>query len=162
MYHELGSKEHAESITDDRDGKFCLGQFIWTGFDYIGEPTPYFTKNSYFGQLDTAGFKKDSFYLYQAEWTDYKTNPMVHVLPYWDFNEGQLIDIRVYSNAPKTELFFNEKSIGVYEIDHEKGKQLSGKWQLPYQPGTLKAVAYDENGNVIATDIQSSFGEISG
>jgi beta-galactosidase len=154
-----GAKNIQKVITDDRDAKFCLGQFIWTGFDYIGEPTPYFTKNSYFGQIDTAGFRKDAFYLYQAEWTDYKTNPMVHILPYWDFNEGQLIDIRIYSNAPKTELFFNEKSMGVYEIDHKKGKKFSGEWQLPYQPGTIKAVAYDEKGNVIATDSQSSFGD---
>lgn len=154
-----GAKSTQKVITDDRDAKFCLGQFIWTGFDYIGEPTPYSTKNSYFGQIDTAGFKKDSFYLYQAEWTDYKTKPMVHILPYWDFNEGQLIDIRIYSNAPKTELFFNDKSLGIFEIDHQKGKQLSGEWQIPYQVGTIKAVAYDENGAVIATDTQSSFGD---
>jgi beta-galactosidase len=152
-----GAKNSQKNIIDDRDAKFCLGQFIWTGFDYIGEPTPYFTKNSYFGQIDTAGFKKDAFYIYQAEWTNYKQNPMVHILPFWDFNEGQLIDIRVYSNAPKIELFFNDTSLGVFYIDHEKGKQLSGEWQIPYQPGTIKAVAYDENDQVIATDMQSSF-----
>lgn len=152
-----GAKNSQKNIIDDRDAKFCLGQFIWTGFDYIGEPTPYFTKNSYFGQIDTAGFKKDAFYIYQAEWTDYKQYPMVHILPFWDFNEGQLIDIRVYSNAPKIELFFNDTSLGVFYIDHEKGKQLSGEWQIPYQPGTIKAVAYDENDQVIATDMQSSF-----
>ncbi|MDF2590349.1 MAG: glycoside hydrolase [Anaerocolumna sp.] len=154
-----GANNTQQNIITDRDAKYCLGQYIWTGFDYIGEPTPYFTKNSYFGQIDTAGFKKDSFYLYQAEWTDYKTNPMVHLLPYWDFNEGQLIDIRIYSNAPKTELFFNDKSLGVYEIDHVNGKQLSGEWKIPYQKGTLKAVAYDELNQIIATDIQSSFSD---
>ncbi|WMJ89181.1 glycoside hydrolase family 2 TIM barrel-domain containing protein [Anaerocolumna sp. MB42-C2] len=152
-----GAKNSQKNITDDRDAKFCLGQFIWTGFDYIGEPTPYFTKNSYFGQIDTAGFKKDAFFIYQAEWTDYKENPMVHLLPFWDFNKGQLIDIRVYSNAPKTELFFNDTSLGLFCIDHEKGKQLSGEWQIPYEPGIIKAVAYDENDRVIATDMQSSF-----
>lgn len=152
-----GAKSTQHAIIDDRDTKFCLGQFIWSGFDYIGEPTPYTTKNSYFGQIDTAGFPKDTYYLYQAEWTDYKVKPMVHILPYWDFNEGQLIDIRIYSNAPKTELFFNEKSMGVFEIDHKKGKQLSGTWQLEYHPGTIKAVAYDENDNVIAVDTRTSF-----
>ncbi len=152
-----GAKNGQKTITDDRDAEYCMGQFIWTGFDYIGEPTPYTTKNSYFGQIDTAGFKKDHFYLYQAEWTDYKIKPMVHILPYWDFNEGQLIDIRIYSNAPKTELFFNDKAIGIYEIDHAQGKQLSGIWQLPYQKGTIKAVAYDEKGNVIAIDQKRSF-----
>ena len=154
-----GAKNAQQNIIDDRDAKYSLGQFIWTGFDYIGEPTPYTTKNSYFGQIDTAGFKKDSFYLYQAEWTDYKKKPMVHILPYWDFNEGQLIDIRIYSNAPKTELFFNDKSLGTFDIDHINGKQLSGKWQIPYKPGTIKAVAYDEEGNIIATDEKRSFGD---
>lgn len=154
-----GAKSTSKCIIDDRDAKYCLGQFIWTGFDYIGEPTPYFTKNSYFGQIDTAGFKKDTFYQYQAEWTDYKKNPMVHILPYWDFNQGQLIDVRVYSNAPKVELFLSGRSLGTVEIDHEKGHQLSGDWQIPYQKGTLKAIAYDENNCVIATDEQSSFGD---
>ncbi len=154
-----GAKNSSSVVTMDRDTDFSLGQFIWTGWDYIGEPTPYFTKNSYFGQVDTAGFEKDTYYVYQAEWTDYKVNPMVHILPYWDFNKGQLIDIRIYSNAPKTELFFNDISQGRYEIDHKNGYQLSGEWQLPYAPGTIKAVAYDENGTVIATDSQSSFGD---
>ena len=154
-----GAKSSQRNIIDDRDAEFSLGQFIWSGFDYIGEPTPYFTKNSYFGQIDTAGFPKDSFYLYQAEWTNCKKAPMVHILPYWDFNEGQIIDIRIYSNAPKTELFFNDESQGVFEIDHKKGMQLSGEWQLPYKKGVIKAVAYDENGRVIATDVQSSFSD---
>lgn len=154
-----GAKNAQYNIIEDRDAPFCLGQFVWSGFDYIGEPTPYFTKNSYFGQIDTAGFKKDSFYLYQAEWTDYQKSPMVHILPYWDFNEGQLIDIKVYSNAPKIELFFNDESLGAFEIDHAKGRQLSGNWRLPYKKGVLKVVAYDEDGRIIATDIQSSFGD---
>ena len=68
----------------------------WTRFDYIGEPTPYFTKNSYFGQVDTAGFCKDSYYLYQAEWTYYKEAPMVHIFPYWDFNEGQELYLKLF------------------------------------------------------------------
>lgn len=156
-----GAKNSQRNIIDDRDAEFSLGQFIWSGFDYIGEPTPYLTKNSYFGQIDTAGFPKDSFYLYQAEWTDCKMAPMVHILPYWDFNEGQIIDIRIYSNAPKTELFFNDESQGVFEIDHKKGMQLSGEWQLPYKKGVIKAVAYDEDGRVIAADVQSSFGDAS-
>lgn len=152
-----GAKNTEYAITADRDTPYSLGQFVWTGFDYIGEPTPYFTKNSYFGQIDTAGFPKDSFYMYKAEWTDYKKAPMVHIFPYWDFNEGQMIDVRVCSNAPKIELFFNEKSLGTFDIDHEKGHELTGNWQIPYAKGTLKAVAYDEKGNVIAVDTKSSF-----
>ena len=152
-----GAKDSMKAITDDRDHEFCFGQYIWSGWDYIGEPTPYFTKNSYFGQVDTAGFPKDTYYVYQAEWTDYKEKPMVHLLPYWDWNEGQLIDIRIYSNAPKTELFFNDKSLGTFIHDHKHGLAASGEWQIPYEKGTLKAVAYDENDAIVATDIQSSF-----
>lgn len=152
-----GAKDSMDTIVKDRDHKFCFGQYVWSGWDYIGEPTPYFSKNSFFGQVDTAGFEKDTYYVYQAEWTDYKKAPMVHLLPYWDWNEGQLIDIRAYSNAPKTEVFFNDKSLGVFHHDHEKGLECSGKWQIPYSKGTLKAVAYDENDQIIATDIQQSF-----
>jgi beta-galactosidase len=152
-----GAKSIEQAIIDDRDCKFSAGMFIWSGFDYIGEPTPYHTKNSYFGQIDTAGFKKDSFYIYQAEWTDYRTAPMVHLFPYWDFNEGQLIDVCVCSNAPKVELFLNGISQGSFDIDHKKGKKLIGKWRIPYQKGELLAVAYDENQNIIAKDIQKSF-----
>ncbi|WP_342436491.1 glycoside hydrolase family 2 TIM barrel-domain containing protein [Paenibacillus sp. FSL L8-0436] len=154
-----GAKSTEACITADRDASYSLGQFLWTGFDYIGEPTPYFTKNSYFGQLDTAGFPKDAYYIYQAEWTDYRTHPMIHIFPYWDFSEGQLIDVRVCSNAPRIELFFNDVSQGTYDIDHVNGHKLLGEWQLPYAPGVLRAVAYDDLGNVIATEQQSSFGD---
>ena len=154
-----GAKDSAAAITADRNAVFCAGQFIWTGFDYIGEPTPYFTKNSYFGQIDTAGFEKDSFYAYQAEWTFKDEAPMVHILPYWDFNENQLIDIRVYSNCAKTELFFNGKSLGTFVHNHIDGNEISGKWQIPYQKGTLRAKGYDENGCCIAEDMQTSFSD---
>ncbi len=156
-----GAKSIEWCISADRDIPYSLGQFVWTGFDYIGEPTPYFTKNSYFGQIDTAGFPKDSFYIYQSEWTDYKTKPMIHIFPYWDFNEGQIIDVRVCSNAPKIELFFNEKSLGLFNIDHKKGSELVGSFKIPYRKGILKAVAYDEDYKIIAEDSKSSFKDAS-
>ncbi len=156
-----GAKSAEACIIADRDAPFSLGQFIWTGFDYIGEPTPYHTKNSYFGQIDTATFKKDSYYIYQSAWTDYKKNPMVHIFPYWDFNNGQIIDVRVCSNAPKIELQFNGTTMGTHTIDHKHGKELVGWWKLPYQEGELKAIAYDEIGKVIATDRKASFGDAS-
>ncbi len=152
-----GAVNTTMAIVPDRDAEFCIGQYIWTGWDYIGEPTPYFTKNSYFGQIDTAGFKKDTFYLYQAEWTDYRKKPMVHLLPYWDFNENQIIDVKAYTNAPIVELFFNGKSVGKQEIDHAHGTVLEGHWKLAYKPGTIRAVAYDEAGNAVAEDTKSSF-----
>ncbi|KAA8783068.1 DUF4982 domain-containing protein [Paenibacillus amylolyticus] len=152
-----GAKSPEYCIIAERDHPFSLGQFLWTGFDYIGEPTPYHTKNSYFGQLDTATFPKDSYYIYQAAWTDYKKSPMVHIFPYWDFSPGQIIDVRVCSNAPKIELQLNGETIGTYDIDHAHGTQLSGWWKVPFEEGELKAIAYDEHGAVIATDIQRSF-----
>ncbi|MFC0471359.1 glycoside hydrolase family 2 TIM barrel-domain containing protein [Halalkalibacter kiskunsagensis] len=154
-----GAKSVEACIIAERDAPFSLGQFIWTGFDYIGEPTPYHTKNSYLGQIDTATFKKDSYYLYQAAWTDYKTKPMVHIFPYWDFNKGQTIDVRVCSNAPKIELQFNGATVGTFDIDHEHGTELVGWWKLPYEEGEIKAIAYDETGKVIATDVRKSFGD---
>ncbi|MCM1268655.1 MAG: DUF4982 domain-containing protein [Bacteroidales bacterium] len=146
--------------TVDRDMEFSLGQFIWSGFDYIGEPTPYHTKNSYFGQIDTAGFPKDSFYVYQSVWTDYRKKPMVHIFPYWDFNEGQLIDVRVCSNAPDVELFVNGRSLGRQHLTHEagSGSHIIADYQVPYEKGVLMAVAYDYSGNEIAREEKHSFG----
>lgn len=154
-----GSKDIPSVIYNHRDRDFVFGQYIWTGWDYIGEPTPYHSKNSFFGQIDTAGFEKDTYYHYQAEWTDVKTAPMVHLLPYWDFNEGQIIDVIAYSNASCIELFFNGESQGKQYIDHIKGKELQAHWKLPYKKGVLLAKAYDEEGNIVATDEQRSFGD---
>ncbi len=159
-----GAKDPTVVITGDRDVPYSLGQFIWTGWDYIGEPTPYHSKNSFFGQCDTAGFPKDSYYIYQAGWTDSETHPMVHILPYWDFNVGQMIDVQVFSNCPKVELFFQAEnaprlSLGTRDIDPVNGKTLHSAWRIPYQPGELTAAAYDAAGNLVATDSQRSFGD---
>ena len=154
-----GAKCTEACIIPDRDAEYCAGQFIWTGFDYIGEPTPYSTKNSYFGQIDTAGFPKDSAYIFRAEWTDYKKSPFVHIYPYWDFMEGQEIDVRITSNAPKVALFFNGEKIDEMDIDHVHGKKLTLDTKLEYRKGELLAVAYDENGKEIARDVQRSFGD---
>lgn len=146
-------------ITGDRDFDFSAGQYIWTGWDYIGEPTPYHTKNSYFGQIDTAGFPKDTFYLYKSEWARKNAEPFVHLLPYWDWNEGQLIDVKAYTNADAVELFFNGKSLGKKAINHQKDAEPFGKWRLEYHKGEIKAVAYDENGKIVAQDVKKSFGD---
>lgn len=139
-----------DSIIWDRDTEFCAGQYIWTGFDYLGEPSPYWTKNSYFGQVDTAGFKKDSFYLYQSAWTDKK---VLHLMPYWDFNEGQIIDIMVYTNLYEVELFLNGNSLG-----RKKREKYSIDWEAKFTKGEVVAIGYDENGNEIARDSICSFG----
>jgi len=157
-----GARSLEKCIRGDRDAEYIFGQFLWSGFDYIGEPTPYHTKNSYFGQIDTAGFPKDAYYVFQAEWTDYRKAPMVHLFPYWDFNPGQVIDVRACTNAPAVELLVNGISLGRQEIDHEKGEKLLGDWQAPYEPGTITAIAYDETGREIARESRSSFGDSYG
>ena len=154
-----GAKNIETCIAQDREAPFCLGQFVWTGFDYIGEPTPYHTKNSYFGQLDTAGFPKDSYYIFQAEWTDPAKAPMVHLFPYWDFNPGQLIDLRACTNGESVELFVNGVSQGLHRIDHAHGTGQVGCWQVPYRPGEVTAVAYDGQGREIARETRRSFGD---
>ena len=148
-------------IITERDTPYSCGQFLWTGFDYIGEPTPYHTKNSYLGQIDTAGFPKDAYYIYQSAWTDYKESPMIHIYPYWDFNDGQIIDINICSNAPEVELFKNGVSQGKKKIDHKKGSELVARWKLPYEKGEITAVAYDEKGMELAVQTRKSFGDAS-
>ncbi len=143
----------------DRDCDFCGGQFVWTGFDYIGEPTPYSTKNSYFGIVDTAGLFKSSYYFYRSVWTDGKKKPFVHIIPPWDFNEGQEIEVRTYSNVEDVELFFNGRSLGRQHIDLAHGTELHGSWKLNYSAGELIARAYDKKGVEVAFDRRASFGE---
>lgn len=150
-----GSASVEACIHADRASICSLGQFIWAGQDYLGEPTPYHTKNSYFGHMDTAGFPKDSYYLFQAAWTDYRNKPMIHLFPYWDFSPGQRIDVRVCSNAPVVELFFNDQSLGAVKLD----EHFIADWKVSYRPGTLLAVAYDERGTIIAQHRRQSFGE---
>lgn len=151
-------KASEKALIDDRDREYCGGQFVWTGFDYIGEPTPYSTKNSYFGIVDTAGFPKDSYYLYKAVWGG-KEDPFVHIFPYWDFNIGEEIAVRTYSNMPDVELKYNGKSLGVQHVDFEHGDRFYCEWKLRYRKGTITATAFDENGKEAAMDSVSSFGD---
>lgn len=156
-----GAKCEEYCITMDRDTPYSCGQFLWTGFDYIGEPTPYQTKNSYFGQIDTAGIPKDAYYIYKGEWTNGEGEPFVHIFPYWDFNAGQTIDVRIASNQPRVELFVDGVSQGAKEIRHEAGSgmELVGHWKLSYRPGTICAVAYDPEGRETARDSRSTSGD---
>jgi len=138
----------------DKNTEFSLGQFLWSGFDYIGEPTPYHTKNSYFGQIDTAGFPKDSFYIHKAAWVD---EPVLHIFPYWDFSPGQIIDVRVATNAHSVELFLNNESLGKTALNG----RLIADWKVPYEEGELRAVGYDKDGNILTETTRSSFGEMT-
>ncbi|MGN0649771.1 MAG: glycoside hydrolase family 2 TIM barrel-domain containing protein [Oscillospiraceae bacterium] len=133
----------------DRDCDFCGGQYIWTGFDYIGEPTPYSTKNSYFGIVDTAGFPKDVYYFYRSVWTD---KPVLHIAPcYWDFGvEGSIIDVIVYSNARRVELFLNGAQVGAEVCDITTDEEMRFVFRVPYAAGELTAKGYDPEGRLIA------------
>jgi beta-galactosidase len=126
---------------------FLSGMFIWTGFDYLGEPTPYSwpSRSSYFGIIDLAGFPKDVYYMYQSEWTD---KPVLHIFPHWNWEPGKLIDVwAYYNNADEVELFLNGKSLG---IKKKEGEDLHIMWRVKYEPGTLKAVSR-KNGKVVLT-----------
>ena len=118
--------------------EYISGQYIWTGFDYIGEPTPYGwpARSSYFGIIDLAGFPKDAYYLHQAEWTD---KPVLHLFPHWNWEEGQQIDMWCYyNNADEVELFINGKSQGVTSKTKDK---LHAAWRVAFEPGTVKVIA---------------------
>jgi len=125
------------------------GEFVWTGWDYLGEPTPFdSSRSSYSGIIDLAGFKKDRFYLYQAHWRpDF---PMAHILPHWTWPErvGQITPVHVFTSADEGELFLNGKSLG----RRKKGEfEYRLRWdEVVYEPGTLKVVAY-KNGKTWAT-----------
>ncbi len=141
----------------DRDTVFSQGQFLWSGFDYIGEPTPYKTRSCYFGQIDTAGFPKDSYYFWKSCWLDAGADPFVHIFPYWDFNPGQTVDVRVVSNLPEVELFLNGRSLGRQTLDHEPGSghHLIADYQVAYETGELSAKAYASVG-AFAAEVRTS------
>jgi len=147
---------------DDYD--FIFGEFVWTGFDYLGEPTPYNegtpARSSYFGIVDLAGLKKDRFYLYQSKWS---STPVLHVLPHWNWPDrlGQNVPIFCYTNYPKAELFVNGKSMGVKQKDKSnKYTRYRLMWKdVIYQPGEIKVVAYDENNKVAAEQTIKTAGE---
>lgn len=134
---------------------WCSGQFIWTGWDYIGEPTPYAypARSSYFGIIDLAGFPKDIYYMYQSEWTD-KT--VLHLLPHWNWIDSQPVDVWCYyNNADEVELYLNGKSLGIRrKADFH---QYHVAWQVPFERGELKAVSR-KNGKTVATQIVRTAG----
>ena len=183
-------KTATASWTFDRDNAGYAGQFIWTGTDYIGEPTPWHNQNStpvkssYFGIVDTAGIPKNDYYLYQSQWVSAKKKPMVHLLPHWNWEDQELADnvadaenkipVRAYSNAASVELFLNNQSLGLKKFNkketsdgrsYQEGanpQELYLEWKVAYQPGTLEAVARDDQGKEIARDKIVTAGQPAG
>ncbi|MBT1176683.1 Ig-like domain-containing protein [Bifidobacterium callimiconis] len=179
---------------------FHMGEFTWTGFDYIGEPAPYIgnfywndpsqtesdgtvlaPKTAYYGIVDSAGFPKDEWYLYQSLWTDPDEAPMVHLLPHWNWRNGEPVQIWAYSNAAKVELFLNGRSLGVREfIPHQTGFHIDTAhpdkpfeyrfakddprdsiylhWNVDFEPGVVEAVAYNADGREVARDVVTTAG----
>lgn len=134
------------------ENKYWLGGFIWTGFDYRGEPTPYHWPNinSHFGVMDVCGFPKNIYYYYQSWWTD---NDVLHISPHWNWPEkvGKPIDVWINSNADNVELFLNGKSLGKKVMLRNSHLQ----WEVNYEPGTLEAIAY-KKGKKITTKIETT------
>ena len=160
-----------DDFIQHEDLPYCIGEFVWTGFDYLGEPTPYYTDwpshSSLFGIIDLAGLPKDRYYLYRSRWN--KDEETLHILPHWTWNgrEGETTPVFVYTNYPSAELFINGKSQGIRTKDmsvtvHNSGDSLSvanlkrqQRYRLMwmdtvYEPGTVKVVAYDAEGNAVA------------
>jgi beta-galactosidase len=140
---------------------WIAGEFIWTGFDYIGEPTPYEwpSKSSYFGIIDTANFPKDIFYFYQSRW-NYDGPAMVHIVPmdWTSWNPGQSVRVLAYSNADSVELFLNGSSLGSKTVDPNEADV---EWSVSFATGTLEAQA-TIGGTVVATDEVRTAGSAAG
>ena len=147
--HASWSSTHEETWDVVKHNDFVGGQYIWTGFDYIGEPTPYGfpARSSYFGIIDLAGFPKDTYYMYQSEWTD---KPVLHLFPHWNWVAGDYIDMWCYySGADEVELFINGKSQGVRKkTEHTAEGWKQGLcteyhvgWRVTFDPGEVKAVS---------------------
>jgi beta-galactosidase len=144
---------HEETWKVIKKYDFLSGQFIWTGFDYIGEPTPYPwpARSSYFGIIDLAGFPKDQYYMYQSEWSD---KPVLHIFPHWNWKPGQTIDVWAYYNhADEVELFLNGKSLGVRK---KQGDDLHVMWRVVFEPGTIRAVSRAGGRTVLEQEIRTA------
>lgn len=146
----------AETVNAYLSSARSCGHFVWTGFDYIGEPTEwnkYPAKSSYFGIVDTCGFPKDIYFMYQSMWD---SRPMIHMLPHWTHESGN-IDVWLYSNCAFVELFLNGVSLGKKALS-QRGTKNQYAYTVAYAAGTIVANGYDASGNLIAQDIQYTAG----
>lgn len=144
---------HEESLKEFFRLGNMAGTFVWTGWDYLGEPTPYGwpARSSYFGIIDLAGFPKDAYYLYQSVWTD---KAVLHILPHWNWTPGKVVDVWAYYNkADEVELYLNGKSLGTRK---KKSDDLHVMWRTPFEPGTLKAVSRKDGQTVLTREIKTA------
>lgn len=153
--HVPWGNSHEGTMRLVKENSFISGQFVWTGFDYIGEPTPFWwpARSSYFGIVDLAGFPKDIYYMYQSEWRPERN--VLHLFPHWNWTKGQEIDVwAYYSNADEVELFLNGRSLGVRS---KQPGQFHVSWKVKYEPGVIRAVAR-KDGKTVNEDEQITAG----
>ena len=151
--HVPWGSTHEKSWGVVKNDDHISGMYIWTGFDYLGEPTPFWwpSRSSYFGIIDLAGFPKDVYYMYQSEWSDKAT---LHLFPHWNWNKGDSVDVWVYYNqANEVELFLNGKSLGRKSKPEDV---FHVWWRVPYEEGTLRAVSYNDGKQVLAEEIKTA------
>lgn len=151
-YTPWGSS-HEQTLKAFENDPVVSGMFVWTGFDYLGEPTPYVwpARSSYFGIMDIAGFPKDVYYMYKSVWTN---EPVLHVFPHWNWKAGQTVDVLTYySQADEVELYLNGKSLGKRS---KQGQELKVSWKVPYQPGELKAISRKDGKTVLEQEIHTA------
>lgn len=143
---------HEETWKIVKKYEFLSGMYVWTGFDYLGEPTPYGwpSRSSYFGIVDLAGFPKDAYYMYQSEWTD---EPVLHVFPHWNWDDGDMIEVWACTNCEEVELFLNGQSLGT---KRKAGDDLHLAWRVPFAPGTLKAVGRTAGKDILTREIKTA------
>lgn len=151
--HVPWGSNHETGMRYVKNNDFISGQFVWTGFDYIGEPTPFTfpARSSYFGIIDLAGFPKDIYYMYQSEWSD---KDMLHLFPHWNWEEGEDVDMwAYYSNADEVELFVNGSSKGI----RRKGDDdFHVCWRVKFEPGIVKAVSRKDGEVVMEKEIRTA------
>jgi beta-galactosidase len=151
--HTPWGSTHETSWRIVKNNAHIAGMYIWTGFDYLGEPTPFGfpSRSSYFGIIDLAGFPKDVYCMYQSEWTD---TPVLHVFPHWNWNDSEIIDVWAYFNcAGEVELFLNGKSLGRKTKPQDS---FHVSWRVPFQKGKLSAVAYRDGKAVLSREITTA------
>lgn len=151
--HTPWGSTHEQTLQAFEFNPAVSGMYVWTGFDYLGEPTPYEwpARSSYFGIMDLAGFPKDVYHLYQSVWTDI---PVLHVFPHWNWKAGQLVDVwAYYSQADEVELFLNGKSLGVKK---KTGQEMKVSWKVNYEPGTLKAISRKDGRLVLERTVNTA------
>ena len=143
---------HEEALKQVNDYNYVSGMYIWTGFDYLGEPTPYEwpSRSSYFGIIDLAGFPKDAYYLYKSEWTN---KPVLHIFPHWNWQKDQIVDVWAYTNCDEVELFLNGKSLGT---KRKTSDDLHLMWRVNYIPGILKAVGRKDGKEILVKEIKTA------